>query len=113
MNGTRLHLLEAYLAMLDRNVEKFKEFRSEILSDLLLHLVYEYDVKSEQDHQAKIEENDVGNVGEDPDEKTGDHLVNGELNRFRIIVLAGGQPTSINVADRPFNWYLFLPLTVS
>ncbi|MCJ1428301.1 hypothetical protein MMC29_006210 [Sticta canariensis] len=79
MNGNRLHLLKAYLAMLDWDVEKFKEFRSKILSEsldqmglLLLH-VYDHDVKSEQDHQAKIEENDVGNVGEDRDEKPGDH----------------------------------------
>ena len=78
MNGNRYHLLKAYLAMLDWDVEKFKEFRSKILAesedrrDLLLRHMYDYDVKSEQDHQAKIEENDVGNVGENRDERPGD-----------------------------------------
>ncbi|MCJ1263638.1 hypothetical protein MMC22_003508 [Lobaria immixta] len=96
LNGDRSDLEKASKAVRKWNVQKFKEVRSNILSDgqrridrALLYM-FDFDAKSEEDHQAttvtledamatlrmimnrKLNKN-PGKIEEEHDEKLGDH----------------------------------------
>ncbi|MCJ1426023.1 hypothetical protein MMC29_003925 [Sticta canariensis] len=77
--GDRSELQRASYALLEWDVQKFKEIRSQIIldgqcrmEDALLH-IFDYDLKTAENHHATTEDNDDHKIAEDRDGKLGDH----------------------------------------
>lgn len=77
--GDRSELQRASYALQEWDVQKFKEIRSQIIldgqrrmEDALLH-IFDYDLKTAENHHATTEDNDGHKIAEDHDGKLGDH----------------------------------------
>lgn len=77
-NANRFYVKEAFMAMMDWDIPKFKKKRAKILADgqsrldFALLNIFEHDAKSEENHDGTTGEDHDGTTGEDRDGKLGD-----------------------------------------